>query len=84
MEALWLGVPVVVNEDQSRPVPELDGQWVRRVVNSADGYGDAVGELLEDACERQELGRRGREFAETTFHPAGAEAIAAELYAEFC
>ena len=84
MEALWLGVPVVVNEDQSRRVPELEGDWVVRVRNSPEGYGDAMKRILADEAFRRELGSRGRRYAEETFAPAQAEAQAASLYAEFC
>lgn len=82
MEALWLGMPVVINADQVRPVPELSGPWVERVPNSASGYAQAIRRLLSDDVARAELGRAGRRYAESTFAPRQAEQRQADLYRE--
>ena len=83
MEALWLGVPVIVNDCQSRAVPEMAGDWLLRVANSPEGYGEAMRMILGDEELRRDLGVLGRRYAEETFDPSRAEAQAAELYAEF-
>jgi len=82
MEALWLGLPVVINRDQVRPVPELSGDWVERVDNSVEGYGAAMRRLFDDDDERAALGRRGRRYAEATFAPRTAEGRQADVYRE--
>ena len=31
MEALWVGLPVIINDNRTYPVPELEGDWVCQV-----------------------------------------------------
>ena len=83
MEALWLGLPVVVNEDQTAAVPEFDGEWLMRVDNSAPGYAGALSSLIEDADRRSGLGRAARDYAAATFDPQVMEQRVVELYSEF-
>ena len=83
MEALWRGLPVLVNEDQTLPVPELQGDWVYRVPNTSEGYGDGLQDLLRDEMLRERLGRRGRDFAQTHFDPEEMEGHLFRLYGEF-
>ena len=80
MEALWLGMPVVINRDQVRPVPELSGAWLDRVDNTAEGFQGSIRRLLGDAEARAQLGRRGRAYAEKTFAPRQAEERQADVY----
>ncbi|MBT3344505.1 MAG: glycosyltransferase family 4 protein [Gemmatimonadetes bacterium] len=80
MEALWLGLPVVINRDQVRPVPELSGEWLDRVDNTVEGYQGSLRRLLGDAQARAELGQRGRAYAEATFAPRQAEERQADVY----
>jgi glycosyltransferase involved in cell wall biosynthesis len=82
MEALWLGLPVVINRDQVRPVPELSGPWLERVEDTPEGYYEALRRLLDGRRERMELGRRGRAYAEKTFAPRSAEEGQANVYRE--
>jgi len=82
MEALWLGLPVVVNEDQSAAVPEFEGQWLMRVNNGADGYAHGLNALLQDDDGRRRLGREGRAYAVATFDPQVMEQRMVELYGE--
>ena len=80
MEALWAGLPVVVNDRQSRPVPELQGPWLLRVGDTPRGYAEGIGSLLADHARRGELARRGRAYALETFDPAATERQWADLY----
>lgn len=82
MEALWLGVPVVVNRDQSIPVPEFGGDWVSRVDDTPEGYAAGLQRLLSDDTVRESLGRNGRRFAEITFDPRVMEERQVALYRE--
>lgn len=82
MEALWLGLPVIVNEDQSAPVPEFEGRWLMRVSNNADGYAHALNALISDEDERRRLGQEARAFAAATFDPRVMEQRMSGLYGE--
>jgi glycosyltransferase involved in cell wall biosynthesis len=83
MEALWRGLPVLVNEDQTLPVPELQGDWVYRVPNTSEGYSDGLQDLLRDEILRERLGRCGRSFAQKHFDPREMEEHLIRLYGEF-
>lgn len=83
MEALWLGLPVIVNDAQRAPVPEFEGPWMMRVDNSPDGYAGALNSLIEDADKRSHLGREARAFAAATFDPRAMERRMVDLYSEF-
>jgi len=61
----------------------MAGDWLLRVANSPEGYGEAMRMILGDEELRRDLGVLGRRYAEETFDPSRAEAQAAELYAEF-
>lgn len=83
MEGLWLGLPTVINDRQTRPVPELSGDWLCRVQNNREGYAQGLDSLLSNEERRTSLGRRGRAFAEDTFAPEQMESRLVELYTEF-
>ena len=83
MEALWVGLPVIINDNRTYPVPELEGDWVCQVENTPPGYGQAIAGLLADESRRGALGRRARKFSTETFDPDAMEAKVAELYREF-
>ncbi len=83
LEAMWHGLPVVVNNRQSLPVPELQGEWVQLAENTPAGYANVLETLMRDDRKREVLGRRGREYAERTFAPNAMEQEWVRLYAEF-
>jgi len=83
IEALWAGLPVIVNDNQSLTVPELQGDWVYRVKDSAEAYAAAIDHLVSSDSAREQLGRRGRAYAEQTFDPRMMEQRMTELYGEF-
>ena len=82
LEALWVGLPVIVNENQSLVVPELQGDWVYRVEDTAAGYAGAIEHLMNSDIDREQLGRRGRDYAKRTFDPRVMEQRVTKLYAE--
>ena len=83
MEALWLGLPVLVNDDQSAPVPEFEGPWLMRVKNDADAYARGLNALIDDEEGRRRLGQEARAYAAATFDPRVMEQRMSELYVEF-
>ncbi|HVP29444.1 MAG TPA: glycosyltransferase [Myxococcota bacterium] len=80
LEALLTGLPVVLNRRRGEPVPELEGDFVRLVENSEEGYRRAIAELLADRAAREALGRRARAHARARYEPAKSEAKVAEIY----
>jgi len=81
IEALLVGLPVVLNRDRA-PTPELDGDWVLAVDNTPQGYREALLGLIEQHERRAALGRRGHEYANEHFAPAKVEQEVVELYRE--
>lgn len=82
MEAMWLGLPIVINDDQAMPVPELEGDWVLRVPNTHQGYAEGFQQLFEDDVLRENLGKRARDYAQSHFDPQSTERQQAQLYEE--
>jgi len=83
LEALLTGMPVVINRRIGDPVPELQGDFVRMVDNSEEGYLSALKELLEDDAKRSALGRKAFDHAMANWSPAVTEAKYASIYQEF-
>lgn len=80
LEALLTGLPVVINERRGEPVPELQAGFVLVVPNTPDGYGTALGQLINDAKLREKLGRAGRAAAEKSWSPKTTEANFVRIY----
>lgn len=80
LEALLVGLPIVINRRQGAPVPELQGGFVRLVESTEAGYRTALQELIEDDALRKSLGQRGFAEAQKRYAPARTEARYAEVY----
>ena len=81
LEALLTGLPLVINERQGEPVPELrDADFVRAVANSTEAYREAIRSLMADHAGREALGRRAFAAAERRWSPAVTERKVVEIY----
>ena len=83
MEASLAGLPIVTNVRQRDPEPRfMEDEVAVHVQDSPEGYAEAIRRLLDDQDLREELGRKARSYAESTFHPADMEREAADVYRE--
>jgi glycosyltransferase involved in cell wall biosynthesis len=82
IEPLLVGLPVVINHNSIAPVPELEGDWVFSVENSAAGYQNALKKMIADQSLREALGKRARLYARESFLPSLNEAKVVSLYQE--
>ncbi len=80
LEALLVGLPVVMNARRGPAVPELSDGIVRLVPNTVEAYRAAIGELLRDHRAREALGRRAYGHAQANFAPAIAEKKVVDIY----
>lgn len=83
LEALLTGLPVVINRRIGEPVPELEGDFVLKVNNTADEYYMALHHLLSDDAAREGLGRRALAHAREHWAPEVTEAKFASIYRSF-
>ncbi|HYL35389.1 MAG TPA: glycosyltransferase family 4 protein [Bryobacteraceae bacterium] len=80
LEALLVGLPVVINRRWGQPVPELDDGIVRTVENSKLGYLNALRNLINDDLAREALGRKAFSQAQQRYAPSRTEAEYAKVY----
>jgi glycosyltransferase involved in cell wall biosynthesis len=80
LEALLVGLPVVINRRRGEPVPELQGDHVLLVDNTPQAYAEALGRLLRDHAFREALGRRALDHARERYAPERTEAHVVEVY----
>lgn len=73
LEAMLTGLPVVLNRRKGNPVPELQGDWVRMVEDTPDGYYQALKDLLENKRLREQLGQRAYAHAQEHWGPEQTE-----------
>jgi glycosyltransferase involved in cell wall biosynthesis len=83
LEALLTGLPCIVNRRIGEPVPELQGDFVRLVENTAAAYRAALAELMAHDDARAELGRRAYAHAQANWSPARTEAKVVAIYRSF-
>lgn len=83
LEALLTGLPVIINRRIGEPVPELEGDFVLKVENTADAYYAALHHLLTDDAVREDLGRRALVHARHHWAPDVTEAKYASIYRSF-
>ena len=84
LEALLTGLPIVINRRTGEPVPELaEGDFVRFVDNTAEGYETAIRHLMVDDAAREALGRRARAHAAARWSPEVTERKVVEIYRRF-
>jgi glycosyltransferase involved in cell wall biosynthesis len=80
LEALLVGLPVVINRRRGQPVPELDDGIVQTVDNSKLGYLKALSNLINDDLAREALGRAAFSEAQQRYAPLRTEAEYAKVY----
>jgi glycosyltransferase involved in cell wall biosynthesis len=83
LEALLTGLPVVINRRRGAPVPELEGDFVLKVDNTAEAYRAALEHLLSDGEARAALGRRAFAHARALWSPDKTEAKYVSIYERF-
>jgi glycosyltransferase involved in cell wall biosynthesis len=83
LEALLTGLPCIVNRRIGEPVPELQGDFVRMVDNTAADYRTALSELIGDDAARAALGKRAFAHAQANWSPAVTEAKVVAIYRSF-
>jgi glycosyltransferase involved in cell wall biosynthesis len=83
LEALLTGLPVVINRRHGEAVPELEGDFVRMVANTEQGYHEALHALLTHSAERTALGQRALAHARAHWDPPITEARYAAIYSSF-
>lgn len=83
LEALLTGLPCVINHRIGEPVPELQGDFVRLVPNTTEGYRAVLAELIADDTARETLGRRAYAHAQTNWSPERTQAKVADIYRRF-
>jgi len=81
IEALLVGLPVVVNRERPS-TSELEGDWIYRVENTLQGYRQALLDLMEHYQERIALGNRGYKYAREHFDPRKVEKQLVDLCRE--
>jgi glycosyltransferase involved in cell wall biosynthesis len=80
LEALHVGLPVVLNRRIGEPVPELQGEHCLLVEDTADAYAHALAELFSSQALRARLGIAGRRAARERFDPAMMQARVVQIY----
>ena len=83
LEALLTGLPCTVNRRVGEPVPELRGDFVRLVENTAAAYQAALAELIADDDARAQLGQRAHAHAQANWSPVRTEAKVVAIYHSF-
>jgi len=83
LEALLTGLPVIINHRSGDAVPELEGDFVTKVDNTAEGYLGALSRLLSDHAFREELGKKALAHARTHWSPEVTEAKYTAIYSAF-
>jgi len=82
LEASLAGLPIVINRNLSRLVPEFNGDWLLLCEDTKEGYRDALGTLLADSKMRARLGRAARDYALAHWDPARMEQSMMAVYRE--
>jgi len=80
LESLLCGLPVLLNKRKGYPVPELQGDFVCLANNTPDDYYNALKRLLDNHDEREQLGRRAFEHAQSMWAPEKTELEYKKIY----
>jgi glycosyltransferase involved in cell wall biosynthesis len=83
MEAMLVGLPVVINREAVGNVPELMDDSVMACADHADGFARALAALSDDAV-RERLGRRAAALAWERWSPERAEERQAAVHRRLC
>ena len=82
LEAMLVGLPVVMNYRRGPGAPELALTSVVQVANTPEGYADAVLSILGSVENRERMGRSNRKVAMETWSPSITEPKFVETYRE--
>ncbi len=82
LEALLVGMPVIINRrvGAGGQVPELEGDFVRMVDNTNDGYSQAIINLIENDVLREQQGRKAFAHAQENWASTKTEMKYVEVY----
>lgn len=80
LEALLVGLPVLLNRRRGEPVPELTEDICVLVPNTVEAYVDALRRLIADDDYRERLGRRAYAHAQAHWAPEKTEAKFVSIY----
>lgn len=80
LEALLTGLPCIISKRKGEPVPELQGDFVRLVEHTVEGYQSAFTELIASDAAREGLGRRAYAHAQANWSPKVTEAKVVGIY----
>jgi glycosyltransferase involved in cell wall biosynthesis len=81
IEALLTGLPVVINLREGGEQPaEYTPDIIWLVPNTPESFADAFKKLIENAAEREKLGRTAHKIADEKWSPRKAEARFVEIY----
>lgn len=80
LEAMLVGLPVVVNRPAPGAVPELDESICLLVEDTLNGWSDGLSRIVADDALRERLGRAARARAEREWAPEITEARYVDIY----
>jgi glycosyltransferase involved in cell wall biosynthesis len=80
IEASLMGLPIILNQRRGGLAVELIGDHVMAVEQSAEGYRDALENLIADERQRERLGRKAASIAHDRWHPAIMESRYVAIY----
>lgn len=80
LEAMLAGLPCIINQRAGSQVPELQGDHVLLVENTAAGYANAINTLIADQAKRQVLGNAAYTYAREHWAPEKMEQAYIDAY----
>ncbi len=80
LEALLVGLPVLLNRRHGEPVPELTEEICMLVPNTTEAYLNALRRLISDDDFREKLGRTAYAHAQAHWSPEKTEAKFVDIY----
>jgi glycosyltransferase involved in cell wall biosynthesis len=80
IEAALTGLPIVIGDRMGEPAEELQGDHMRLVAPTKEGFRSAIEELVADDAERARLGRSARRHAAANWAPEEMERRVADVY----
>ena len=80
LEALLIGLPVIINRRPGEPVPELSDKICVLIENTKEAYRTAIQQLVANNARREQLGRAAYAHANAHWAPRKTEAVFADIY----
>lgn len=82
IEAMLTGMPIIINNREGPPIPELQGDQVLFVHDTAESYYAGITSLIENSERRSELGQNAFNYAQVFLAPHKTEERIVEIYGE--